>query len=49
MNTLNELITILTNFNPDQLEKFLTHEVTQSILQAEAKAEPCPLEAPLCG
>lgn len=49
MNTLDELITILSNFTPDQLEKFLSHEVTQSILQAEAIAEPCPPGEPLCG
>ena len=49
MTALDELITILSNFTPEQLERFLSDKVTQSILQAEEVAEPFLQEEPLCG
>lgn len=49
MSALDELISKLSTFTPEQLEKFLSHEVTQSILLTEEEAEPYPLAEPLCG
>lgn len=47
MSALNELIEILINFTPEQLEQFLKHEVTSSILQAARAQESYPLAVPL--
>jgi len=49
MTALDELITTLSNFTPDQLDRFLSDKITQSILQAEEEAESYPLAEPLCG
>lgn len=42
MTALEELIDILVNFTPEQLEKFLTDPVTVSILQPEEASGSCP-------
>ena len=47
MSAINELIDILINFTPEQLEKFLNHEITSSILQAARAQESYPGAAPL--
>ena len=47
MSAINELIEILINFTPEQLEQFLKHEVTSSILQAAKGQESYLAEAPL--
>ena len=39
MSALDELIDCLINFTPEQLEQFLNHEITLSILQPEAASE----------
>lgn len=49
MTAQDELITILTNFTPEQLQKFLSNEITQSFLQVAAEVEPCQPEDSLCG
>ncbi len=45
MTAAIKLIDKITNFTPEQLEKFLSNTLTQSILQSEEEAEPYPLEA----
>jgi hypothetical protein len=45
MSAFNDLINLLTSFTPEQLENFLEHPLTQSILQAEEATAPYPLEA----
>lgn len=45
MTAANELINKITNFTPEQLEKFLSNPITQSILQPEEEVEPFPLKA----
>ena len=45
MSSIEELINYVINFTPEQLEKFLTDPLTQSILQAGEVVEPYPLEA----
>ena len=47
MSAINELIKILINFTPEQLEQFLSHELTSSILQAARAQESYPAEVPL--
>lgn len=47
MSAINELIDILINFTPEQLEQFLKHEITSSILQPEGVQESCPSAVPL--
>lgn len=39
MAAINELINYLVNFTPEQLEQFLNHEITLSILQPEEASE----------
>ena len=46
MNALEELISIINEFTPDQLEAFLRHPLTVEILQAGATAEPSPPAEP---
>lgn len=46
MNALEELISIINEFTPDQLESFLRHPLTVEILQAGATAEPSPPAEP---
>jgi hypothetical protein len=41
MSALDELINTLVNFTPEQLQAFLSHEITLSILQPEATSESC--------
>lgn len=41
MSALDELIDIILNFTPEQLEEFLTNPVTVSILQPEEASESC--------
>jgi hypothetical protein len=45
MAAINELIDLLIKFTPDQLETFLSHEITLSILRPEEASEFCLLEA----
>ena len=49
MTALDELLTIISNFTPEQLEKFLSNNLTQSILQAEEVNSLYLQEEPLCG
>lgn len=42
MSALAELTSIITNFTPEQLEKFLSNQITQSILQLEEAIEFFP-------
>ena len=46
MSATEELINYIINFTPDQLEQFLNHETTLSILQLEGASESCPLAVP---
>lgn len=39
MSALEELIDYLISFTPEQLEQFLSHETTLSILQPEEASE----------
>ena len=41
MSAIEELMTYIVNFTPEQLERFMTHEITLSILQAGEASEPC--------
>lgn len=41
MNAVDELINYIKNFTPEQLEKFLSHPVTESILRPEEASESC--------
>ena len=41
MNAFDELVTLLINFTPEQLEQFLNDPVTVSILQPEEASESC--------
>ena len=45
MNAVDELINYIVNFTPEQLEEFLSHPVTESILRPEEASEPCHQEA----
>lgn len=45
MSAVDELITYLVNFTPEQLEKFLKHPVTESILRPEEASGSCHQEA----
>lgn len=49
MTALDELLTIISNFSQDQLDKFLSDNLTQSILRVEEEDSPYPLADPLCG
>lgn len=42
MSSIDELIKLLSNFTPEQLERFLKDPLTQSILQAGEEVEPYP-------
>lgn len=42
MSALAELTSIIANFTPEQLEKFLNNQITQSILQLEEAIEFSP-------
>lgn len=42
MSSLEELVTILSNFTSEQLERFLQDPLTRSILQAGEEVEPYP-------
>ena len=46
MSALEELINIIIEFTPEQLEAFLRHPLTVEILQAGATAEPSPPAEP---
>lgn len=48
MKAIDELVEILRNFTPDQLNKFLSDPITVSILQPVEASESYPLEEPLC-
>ena len=39
MSAIEELVDYIVDFTPEQLERFLTHEITLSILQPEAASE----------
>ena len=41
MNAFNELVNILLDFTPEQLNQFLNDPVTVSILQPEEASESC--------
>jgi len=45
MSSIEELVNLLSNFTPEQLERFLQDPLTRSILQAEAEVEPSSLAA----
>ena len=45
MNAIEELIDCIINFTPEQLNEFLKHPVTVSILQPEEASESCHQEA----
>ena len=45
MTVLEELVNILLEFTPEQLDRFLNDPITVSILQAEGASSPCPQEA----
>ena len=40
MKAFDQLVNILLNFTPEQLEQFLNDPVTVSVLQLEEEAEP---------
>lgn len=40
MTAAEELVNYIINFTPDQLEQFLNHETTLSILQPEGASAP---------
>lgn len=44
MSAIEELVNYIVNFTPDQLEKFLNHEITLSILQPGEASESYPPE-----
>lgn len=48
MKAIDELVEILRNFTPEQLDRFLQNPVTVSILQPGEASESYPLEEPLC-
>lgn len=39
MSATEELLNYIINFTPDQLDQFLNHEITLSILQPEGASE----------
>ena len=41
MKAIDELVNLLLDFTPEQLNQFLNHPVTVSILQPEEEAESC--------
>ena len=41
MSTIEELIDYIVGFTPEQLEQFLNHEITLSILQPEEEVQSC--------
>lgn len=41
MKAIDELVNILINFTPEQLNQFLNDPVTVSILRPEGEPEPC--------
>lgn len=45
MSAIEELMNYIVNFTPEQLEQFLKHEITLSILQPEEEAKSCLQEA----
>ena len=45
MKAIDELVEILTNFTPEQLERFLNDPVTLSILQPVEASGSCHQEA----
>lgn len=45
MSAIDELVSYIVNFTPEQLEQFLNHDVTLSILQPEEEAKSCLQEA----
>ena len=45
MNAIDELVTILLSFTPEQLNQFLNNPITVSILRPEEASEPCHQEA----
>ena len=47
MKALDELVNILLNFTPEQLNQFLNHPVTVSILRPEEASESYPSAVPL--
>lgn len=48
MTALEELVDILTNFTPEQLDKFLNDPITVSILQPAGASGSYPQAEPLC-
>jgi len=46
MSAVDELVKILLEFTPEQLNQFLCNPITLSILRPEEASEPCPQEAP---
>lgn len=40
MSALEELINLIESFTPEQMNKFLNHEVTLSILRPEGASVP---------
>lgn len=42
MSAIEELVNYIKNFTPEQLEQFLNHEITLSILQPEGASVSCP-------
>ena len=41
MNAVDELVNILLNFTPEQLNQFLNNPITVSILRPEEASESC--------
>lgn len=48
MTALEELVDILTNFTPEQLDKFLNDPITVSIVQPVKASGSCLQAEPLC-
>ena len=42
MNALDELIECISEFTPEQLDRFLRDPITVSILRLEEALAPCP-------
>lgn len=49
MKAFDELVNILLDFTPEQLNEFLRNPITELILQPEEASEPCLQAESLCG
>lgn len=46
MSAIKELVDYIVHFTPEQLERFMTHEITLSILQPAEASESYPRGVP---